>query len=52
MKINIHQKEQYDLGCFPLACVHVERTDSSTRVFCLWSGGIQVGPWYWQWSKP
>ncbi len=39
----IHRKEQDDIGCVPLVCVHRREPNSRTRVFCLWTGGVQVG---------
>lgn len=51
MTLQIHRKEQWDLECSPFVCVHAHRTNSSTRVFCLWRDGIQIGGWYWQWNK-
>jgi hypothetical protein len=45
--ISIHRKEQYDLDCFPLVCLHWNTPNGSLRVFCLWRWGIQIGPWYW-----
>jgi hypothetical protein len=57
MKIKLHRKEQWDLKCWPWLCVHVAyntrtHTYRSTRVFCLWSGGIQIGSWLWCWGTP
>ncbi len=46
--IRVHQKEQWDLDCYPWLCVHVDTADTNTRVFCLWSGGIQIGGWLWK----
>ena len=43
----VHRNEQWDLGCVPLVCVHRERRQSCSRVFCLWSRGVQIGKWYW-----
>lgn len=46
-RLEFHQKEQWDLNeagnVIPMICVHFARPDSSTRIFCLWRGGIQVG---------
>jgi len=45
--LRFHQLHQDDLEVDPLLCVHEERSDSrvhsSSRVFCLWAGGVQVG---------
>jgi hypothetical protein len=53
--LSIHRKEQWDLNCWPLVCVHLKRTDSRKmrsckRLFCLWRGGIQVGSRVWRWQ--
>jgi hypothetical protein len=40
----LHGKEQWDLDCWPWLCAHWRRPNSSTRVFCLWAGGVQLGP--------
>ncbi len=48
-EINVHRKEQWDLNCWPLLCVHVHRPNGSRRVFCLWRGGVQVGKFYRGW---
>jgi hypothetical protein len=45
--IKFHRKEQYDLDCHPWLCAHWHGADYSTRVFCVWSRGIQVGSWTW-----
>ena len=42
--LSFHRKEQWDLKCHPILCVH-RKTDNgnkSTRVFCIWWGGIEV----------
>jgi len=42
--LNFHRKEQWDLGpCTPWVCIHWERPDSCTRIFCLWRWGMQIG---------
>lgn len=53
MKIKPHQKEQYDLECWPWLCIHVERVNArghqeSRRVFCVWPWGLQLGAWLWK----
>lgn len=45
--LSIHRKKQWDLECRPLLCVHRHTDTSSTRVFCVWLFGIQVGAYYW-----
>ena len=40
---SIHRKEQWDLGCKPLVCVHKKDACSSERIFCLWISGVQIG---------
>lgn len=52
MKLQFHRKEQWDLGCWPLLCVRRNGTNragnyESSRVFCLWLWGIQIGSWLW-----
>ncbi len=44
-----HRREQWDLNCWPLLCVHWKSPRVSSRIFCLWTGGIQVGKWRWIW---
>jgi len=53
MKLKLHRKEQWDLNCKPLLCLHIHRTDESVRVFCLWSHGLQIGNAYflWRWGR-
>lgn len=41
--ISIHRKEQWDLDCWPLLCVHWTTPNRSRRILCLWRWGIQVG---------
>ena len=36
----IHRKEQWDLECWPIVCVHKEAPGESKRVFCLWVWGM------------
>lgn len=43
LRYSIHRKEQWDLDCVPLVCVHRRTPNSSTRVFCVWWLGIQIG---------
>jgi hypothetical protein len=43
---SLHRKEQYDLDCFPWLCIHWHGENYSKRIFCIWSGGIQIGNWY------
>lgn len=38
-----HRKEQFDLDCWPLICLHWRTLDGSKRLFCLWLWGIQIG---------
>jgi hypothetical protein len=45
--LSIHRKEQWDLQCVPLVCVHWRTLNSSTRIFCVWRYGIQITP-YWR----
>jgi hypothetical protein len=40
----IHRKEQWDLDCWPLVCIHWKVPNRTTRIFCLWRWGIQVRP--------
>lgn len=42
-QFNIHRKEQWDLECFPIICIHRRTPNRSARVFCLWRWGLQVG---------
>lgn len=41
----LHRLEQWDLDCWPLACVHwrYDHGNGCRRVFCLWLWGIQIG---------
>jgi len=39
----IHRKEQYDLKCWPIVCIHRKTIDECKRVFCLYFWGIQIG---------
>lgn len=41
--LDFHRMEQWDYNCIPILCVHFERPGSSTRIFCLWKWGIQIG---------
>ncbi len=41
-KYKIHRKEQWDIGCHPLVCVHRQNENGSERVFCLWLWGVEV----------
>ena len=43
--LHIHRKEQWDLNCWPLVCVHqsYDHGNGNRRVFCLWLWGIQIG---------
>jgi hypothetical protein len=50
MRIRIHRKEQWDLDCMPWVCAHRETRNSSTRIFCLWRGGIEIGNWGKRWT--
>jgi hypothetical protein len=45
--LSVHRKEQYDLECKPLVCVHLTEPNRSRRLFCLWRWGVQVGRWLW-----
>jgi hypothetical protein len=38
-----HRLDQWDFDCRPWLCVHWITPDSSSRVFCVWSRGIQIG---------
>lgn len=40
--IQIHNKEQDDLNCFPIVCIHWRKPGHSKRIFCLWKWGLQV----------
>lgn len=46
MSFAFHRKDQLDLQCKPLICVHLKKTGTSRRIFCLWLFGLQVGKWY------
>jgi hypothetical protein len=48
----IHRKEQWDLGCWPWLCVHqrYDQGNGCRRIFCVWGGGIQIGPWRRTWG--
>jgi hypothetical protein len=50
--LRLHRKEQWDLECVPLLCIHVDRADSCKRIFCLWLWGIEVGKLSWSLSTP
>lgn len=41
----VHRKEQWDLNCWPIVCVHqrYDHGNGSRRIFCLWLWGIQIG---------
>jgi len=39
-QIWVHRREQYDLDCWPIICIHRNRPDQCTRLFCLWFWGI------------
>jgi hypothetical protein len=45
-----HRKDQWDLDdtgeVFPWLCVHWSTPGRSSRIFCAWHGGIQVGKVY------
>ncbi len=38
-----HRKEQWDLKCNPILCIHEHVPNRSTRIFCIWFWGIQLG---------
>jgi hypothetical protein len=44
--LHVHRKEQWDLDCWPLVCVHwrYDGGNGNKRIFCLWRWGIQVRP--------
>lgn len=42
-QIHIHCKQQWDLQCNPIICIHYKKPNRSKRVFCIWRGGIQIG---------
>jgi hypothetical protein len=46
MKLWFHRKEQWDLNCTPLICVHFKKPGLSKRIFCLWFWGVQIGGLY------
>lgn len=48
-KISFHRKEQIDLQVKPWLCVHVttDNGNTSTRMFCIWKGGLQIGRKVW-----
>jgi hypothetical protein len=46
-----HRREQWDLHCFPWLCVHLKSKQSSTRIFCIWNGGLNIGKLYLRWGK-
>jgi hypothetical protein len=46
-QISIHRKEQWDLGCNPIVCIHYTHGDAHTRIFCLWFWGIEIGSLRW-----
>ncbi len=41
--VHFHNKEQWDLDVWPWLCVHVNKTNETTRYFCIDSKGIQIG---------
>jgi hypothetical protein len=45
IKLSIHRKEQWDLNVYPIVCIHREIPNRSTRIFCIWKYGIQIGSW-------
>lgn len=52
----IHRKEQIDLDCKPWVCLHVERTNKrgnrqSSRWFCLWENGVEIGNIFISWRR-
>lgn len=49
--LRFHRKLQWDLGVFPWLCVHFRRPNSSTRVFCVWRRGIELGSHSWRSTK-
>lgn len=38
-----HRKEQYDLNCWPIICLHWREPGHSKRLFCLYFWGVQIG---------
>jgi hypothetical protein len=38
--LKFHRKEQCDLECKPIICVHRYDANCSQRVFCLWFWGV------------
>lgn len=42
MRLSIHRKEQWDLGCRPVFCIHLHRANVSQRMLCVWRWGIVV----------
>lgn len=50
-ELSFHRKEQYDLNVQPWVCIHARTANASQRVFCLWSGGVQVGRRVCRWGS-
>jgi hypothetical protein len=43
-ELRFHRREQWDLECEPWLCVHLASPgEFSTRIFCVWWLGVQVG---------
>jgi len=51
MSLSFHRKEQWDLGCHPLLCIHLRTVNASTRIFCLWDGGVAFRRTVWRWKR-
>ena len=41
MKLKIHRKEQWDLECWPLLCIHAQTKTLNARLFCVWLWGVE-----------
>lgn len=39
-----HRSEQWDLGCLPWLVVGLFSPNVSSRWFCVWKWGLEVGP--------
>ena len=47
----VHRLEQWDLDCWPIVCVHWHTPNRAQRIFCLWSGGVEIGRHVWRWRR-
>jgi hypothetical protein len=58
MRINLHRRDQWDIGnwreacpCKPILACHVKRGDVTRRVFVLWRHGFRGFGIHFEWRR-